>query len=336
MRLFRAEISRVLRRRLTWILAIGAFAVPLVVAVMLSMESRTEATDAERAQAEQEWQRLQDDVEKCKEDPEAFFIDWGYPEEHASDMTESECEMELSWANGPEDFLYVYTFDLSEEGRLLIANISLVGALAAMVLAASAIGAEWSSGGMSNLLLWHPNRWKVYAAKCAAAVGLSAVYMAAYTAAVFGIFYLVAELRGTMGEMDSAWWSDMNGTLVRTAVLGVFAALVGATFTFLGKHTALTGGVVIGGLVLSNIAGPIITAITNPTYPDLLSPSYWLDAWSYGETELWPANGTIESMNGTEPEKYLLTWDMIGIGMLIVALVLVVLSSWSFRRRDIA
>ena len=85
------------------------------------------------------------------------------------------------------------TFDFRKKFGDMIITFAAILALIAFVIGASFVGAEWSSGGMMNLLLWRPQRLKVLGTKLVALlVGLT-VLTVVVAAAWTGIFVLIAE-----------------------------------------------------------------------------------------------------------------------------------------------
>lgn len=59
------------------------------------------------------------------------------------------------------------TFDFREQFGFLVTALAALLAVAAFVIGATFVGAEWSSGGMMNLLLWRPQRLAVLGTKLA-------------------------------------------------------------------------------------------------------------------------------------------------------------------------
>ena len=64
-----------------------------------------------------------------------------------------------------------YQFNFREEFGIFIAVFAGILALFAFIVGASYVGAEWSSGGMMNLLLWRPKRLTVLFTKLGVLLG---------------------------------------------------------------------------------------------------------------------------------------------------------------------
>src|SRR5690606_7686101 len=120
-------------------------------------------------------------------------------------------------------------------------NFLLAGLLAlfAFVVGASFVGAEWRSGGMTNLLLWRPRRLEVFGAKLAALLGVVFGLTVLLSALWTGAFWLVATYRGITDTMTSGVWQSIGLAELRGLAMVLAAGTAGFALASLGRHTAM-------------------------------------------------------------------------------------------------
>lgn len=228
------------------------------------------------------------------------------------------------------------TFNFREQFPETAITFSAVLALVAFVAGASFVGAEWSTGGMMNLLLWRPQRVRVLLTKLAALLtalfGLTVVAAAAWTAA----FWATGTYRGTTGEMTSGAWQSIGLTGLRGLVLILVAGTLGFGLASLGRHTALALGGVLGVMVVGQFGLGAVLAIAQVKFMETwLLPTYLL-AWMQKKITLQNWDSCQASYTGEcQPETLDVTWQNSSI-LLSAALVLVLGAAiWTMRRRDI-
>ncbi|MCC3762022.1 ABC transporter permease [Glycomyces sp. TRM65418] len=339
MNLYRAELRRIVRRRLTMVFGILAAAGVLVLTVAMWIASSPGPTEADLAAAQAEADALNaehTDFNDCLEDERYFEengYDWVESDPVYQDMTHEEQCAAITGAWTAEDVIYTYSFDFAAEGRVMLFGVAIVGGLLMMMLASSAIGAEWSSGSMSNLLVWHPNRLKVWGAKLAAALTLGAVAVVALVILAFGLLYLTSSVRGEPGDLNAAWWGDTLPQLARTVVLTLGMTALGASMAMLGRHTAIAGGVIAGYLIVGEMLVQLISIWLPMAFPERLSLYTWIGAWIIGRTELYdyPENGYAST-----PEVMVITATEAGLLLGAIVLVFGALATWAFQKRDVA
>lgn len=339
MNLFKSELRRIARRRLS--LIFGILAVVGVVGLTVTMwtissKGPTEAQLADAQAQADEMNREYPEFEECLEDEEYFEGDidysWAVEDPSYADMTHEErCERFVGgWV--AEDFIYSYTFEFTGEGVYMLIGVIIMAGLIMMMLASSAIGAEWSSGGMSNLLVWHPNRMQVWGVKLAAALSVCAVAVVTLVVLAFGLLYLTAAVRGDVGEFNSSWWETSLERLSRTGLLALGMTALGASLAMLGRHTAIAGGVIAGYLIVGDMIVRIASMSLPVDFPERLSLYTWVTAWITGKVELY--NWNSDSFDGAD--VMVITASEAGLLLGGIVLGFGLLATWAFKRRDIA
>jgi hypothetical protein len=125
-----------------------------------------------------------------------------------------------------------------------------------VVIGATAVGAEWSSGGMSNLLVWEPRRDRVFDAKLAS-VAIAVFFAALTTLVLIGVMFLpTATAHGTFAGMTGAWWRSTLGTWLRSGAAAAIGGSIGVGLAYLLRSGA---GSVGTWLIFQFVAAPSLT-----------------------------------------------------------------------------
>jgi ABC-2 type transport system permease protein len=232
-RLIWAEINRLLSRRLTGIamivilLGIGGY--QLVVNDALSPPSSEERAAAERSyqQAHQDWAAGHEQYEEeCR--------DTGAPPD--------ECAI-------PEPILAEFTGDtppFKETASTALKLSTLFVALVTFTIAASFIGAEYSSGSIINWLTFVPRRSHVFWSKLLAVAGFAALLGTLAATLVLGASLILARLHGSPVEAIP----ELAGVGVRGVLPVVVLAVLGFCVGLLTRHTAGAIGILLAALVV--------------------------------------------------------------------------------------
>ncbi|BCL14295.1 ABC transporter permease subunit [Micromonospora sagamiensis] len=229
------------------------------------------------------------------------------------------------------------TFDFRTSfGATLVTYAAILG-LITFVVGASFVGAEWSTGGMMNLLLWRPKRLTVLLTKLAALLtGVATVTvlgLLAWTAA----FWAIGSFRGTTEKMTSGVWQSFALTGLRAFALVVVAAVIGFALASLGRHTAFALGGVLAVGVVGQFGLGVVLALADVKFPEAwLIPTYGL-AWMGKEVKLENYDACNFSTSGDcKPDILTITWQHSSV-LLVTGLVLALGAAlWAMRRRDIA
>ena len=203
MSLYRAETRRLVKRRFTRWFVLGTLLVLVAVAVgtlLTNQKLGPEQFAQAKAAARQDFEQSRAGAERMIKDCEAAR---GTPEAQRYPANCEGLSAPTEDSFRPEWYLPA-TFTFKDKFPDMVTALAGLLALVGFVIGASFVGAEWSSGGMMNLLLWRPQRLRVLTTKLAAflvgLVGLAVVLSALWT----GIFLLIAQARGSTAAILQA------------------------------------------------------------------------------------------------------------------------------------
>ncbi|MDG4833717.1 ABC transporter permease subunit [Solwaraspora sp. WMMD1047] len=335
MSLFTTELRRLVKRRFVRYMTLAGLLVLLAVVAgtFLTNEKigRDQIAAAERT-AEQEYQNNLRYTAEARQDCERAKAAGDQTDRYPADCADiSDPPREAFQA----EWYMPATFEFRKEFGETVTTLAAILALVGFVVGASFVGAEWSTGGMMNLLLWRPRRLQVLltklAALLAAMLALTVVSAAAWTAA----FWAIGTMRGNTDGMTSGTWQSFALTGLRGAVLVLAAAAVGFAVASLGRHTALALGGAIGLIVVGQFGLGILLSMANVAFVEAwLLPTYLL-AWMNKSITLENWNACNFSMGQCEPDTLELTWQH-SSALIGVALVLSLgAAMWAMRSRDI-
>jgi ABC-type transport system involved in multi-copper enzyme maturation permease subunit len=332
--LYKAETRRLVKRRFTRWLIIGSLLALAAVAVGTALTNQKVGPTqvaAAKAAAERAYQEnlgyAQQDKQRCeaaKGTPDAG----NYPSDCAQMYTPAREDFDYQSFMEP-------TFEFRAEFGNMVTTLAAILALAAFVIGASYVGAEWSTGGMMNLLLWRPKRLQVLGTKLLALLVTLTALTAVVSALWTGIFALIANLRGSMETMTPGAWQSFALMELRALGLVLAAAALGFGIASLGRHTALALGAVVGALVVFQFGLVTVLSLAEVRFAEAWLLPVWGAAWISKEITLQDYNACEYSINGCEPAELTLTWPMAG-GLMAGALFIVLgLAMWTMRSRDI-
>jgi ABC-2 type transport system permease protein len=333
MSLYVTELRRLFKRRLTRLLLVLLILGLGGIAVVFSFSSHklSPAVIAEaQAEADVQYQRALGDWRQAVTECDTAKARG----ENTEQRYGPDCGRE--WQPQPEMFdpkwNLPYQFDFRNEFGVFAGAT----ALFAFLVGASFVGAEWSTGGMMNLLLWRPKRLTVLATKLAALLttllGVSLALGALWTVA----FWLIAKNRGTTAKVTAGVWQ--SSALDGVRALGLILAVGAAAFALasLGRHTAMALGAAVGLGVISEIAIRIGVAMAGVRFGDRWVLSTYALAWFQKQWTLLDHRSCDFSQGQCSPKELIITWQdsalVFGVG---TALVLVA-AFWMMRRRDIS
>ncbi len=323
MRLLLVELSRLRSRRAVVLMLLAAFLLTAFLAGSRIYETRpVSAADraSAQAQADAEAQQpgYQRDVARCEKRPQRYLGRQGVA---------ADCEEMLL----PQAEWYLYRTDLSVAAERQNTGLAVAFLAVAVTLVAGATfaGADWSSGSMSNQLLFEPRRSRVWLAK-AGAVALAAFLVTAVVLSLFWLtLYLAAASRGI--PTGATVQVDLRWTIARTALLAALAALGSYALTMLLRHTVGTLAMVFGYAVVGQA---VVAAI----------PVEGTGRWALGNNVIaWIRDGTryydpslvCRPGSGKCVQYGRLSFEQGAVYLGATVLVVVLLSLLLFRRRDI-
>lgn len=323
MRLLRIELTRLRWRRAILFLTAVSIIVPVLIWAGMAWNTRP-VSSADIAQAEEQVERdkalFEADRENCLKNPEEFGPPEGMDvEEFCGEIL---ADPQVDW------YLMRPQLNLSDARDTGTGVATLLLGLA-LLMGATFTGADWSSGSMSNQLLFEPRRIRVWAAKAAAvmigALAVAAVGLAAFWALTWGLMES-RDIAATSGG-----WRDVAEAGGRSALFAAAAALGGYVVTMLLRSTVGTLGVMLA----VSIGGSILVA----TMP-IDGNGRWMlphnvlgildNGYRYYDSTLPGCGG----FDGGSCEEVL----SMGEGLRFIGVILLVgvaLSMASFRRRDV-
>ena len=338
MSLYRTELRRLAKRRFTrWMTVLGLLVLAAVVVGSFFSNQKIDAATVARAEraAEAQWQR---DVQineqfraECDRAKASGAAQPGQFPDDCSQITPPPREaIEAQW------FL-PSTFDFRKNFGFTLLPLAAILALVGFIVGASFVGAEWSTGGMMNLLLWRPKRLTVLLTKLAALLtGLLALAVTT-TALWFGSFWLVATLRGTTEKMTSGAWQSFALTGLRGVALAVVLTIVGFGLASLGRHTAMALGGVVALMVVGQFGLGILLELSGVKFAEAwLLPTYAV-AWMQKEVVLENWDACQATYFGEcKPETLEITWQQSSLLLGVGAVLILGAALWAMRRRDVA
>ncbi|WP_134741538.1 hypothetical protein [Nocardioides sp. 503] len=249
--LLRVELTRLRWRRAILLLLVAVVAVPVVFGVAVALETvpptaSDRATAARQAEQEAEQPYVEDELANCQDSPQDYGVG------DASDL-EAACEEMI--VPRPEWYLATQELDLVQQrddtGLAVAAFISVLLLLAGATFA----GHDWSSGSMSNQLLFETRRLRVWTAKALAVVLVSGLLSLVVLSGYWVALWSLARSRDL--PSSNAILVDCLQDGARGALVAALAAFGGYALTMLFRSTVATVGV----LLAVAVAGGALIAV---------------------------------------------------------------------------
>jgi ABC-2 type transport system permease protein len=332
--LYKAETRRLVKRRFTKLFVFCGLLVLAAVAagVFLSNQKVSpEAVAKANAEAQASYQQAVEDTNRTIQECRA-----AQGTAKASDYPPG-CDIA---APSPSDinpqWYLPATFDFRSRFPSMVTTFAAVLALVAYIVGASFVGAEWSSGGMMNLLLWRPRRLQVLVTKLAVLLAGTTVLTVVLGAIWTAGFYGIAAARGSTAKMTSGAWQSIALMEARALALVLVAAAVGFGLASIGRHTATALGVAIGVIVVLQFGVAAVLGLADVKFPELYLAPFWIIAWMYKEYVAEDYHScAISPTGGCQPETLTITWQMAGGAMVLLFALVVGAAMWTLRKRDI-
>jgi ABC-2 type transport system permease protein len=172
----------------------------------------------------------------------------------------------------------------------------------------------------------------VWGAKLGAASAVCAAAVIAVLLLAFGLLYMTAAARGEIGDLNSAWWDENLPKFARAGLLSIAMTVLGASLAMLGRHTAISGGIIAGYLIVGNMLVQFAGMAMQMPFSERLSLYTWVEAWIDGRIELqhW------SDFNSEYPDIMVITSTEAGLLLGGIVLGFAALATWAFQRRDVA
>ena len=334
-----AELGRLWHRRLVAaLLLLGLAGLLAALAAVFFTHSRD--VTAARAAAQVEYERQVRDqtafAQQCRADPSV--------PEAEKDRACPPSQVDPSMT--PDSFFSDPRLRADEGLPAIALGVGVAGALLMGLVAATAVGADWSSRAIITLLTWQPRRLRFLATRLAAISVLAVLVGVVGQAIGLGLGALTVATRGTFEATASRGedgappafvaghlWRDLLLLQGRSLLLMVLAAVVAAAIATITRSTGGFLGVALGWFVVVEVAGQGLLASVSPG----------LAQWTLTQNVaalLLPGGSTVfageQVVNGvTTPRTIHLSnldgaWHLGALALLVTALAALLL-----RRRDL-
>jgi ABC-type transport system involved in multi-copper enzyme maturation permease subunit len=338
MSLASAERRRLFGRRAVRIMLLGSLLVLTGIAVTFTVVSKPHDAAAIAAAERQ----AQADYDQSRAGYEHFVAECNAAKDRNGGVVDEKFwPPDCAMGGGPqreefraENYL-PYRFNFAREFHYLIIVFGAVLMLAAFVIGATFVGAEWHSGNMMNLLLWRPRRVPTLLTKLGVLLGgmlgVTVVLGALWT----GAFWLMGRYDGTQGTLTADAWRSFGLDGARAAALVLVAAAVGFALASIGRHTAMALGVVVGVALVSEVGVAIVASLLGAHFYQKWQLSTYVTAWLNKKITYSDFSSCDWSQGMCEPIRRSVTWQTSAWVFGVTIVVLVGAALWSMRRRDV-
>lgn len=262
-RLLRVELKRLLARRLFRLVVVLGLLAVLVVDGIIAARSSTDVAAAKAAAVRSEQQSYDFCISMASTGhagPTKADCETQRP---AAQLKQCEADNPAHPARDCAGILTEYyqdpRFHFADHAKDLLTGAAYILMMVGLVVAASAVGAEWQSGTFASLLTWEPRRQRVLLAKMVAPVVLMTVVAAALGALLLAGADLAAATRGTTAGTTAQLRHELLSMSGRVLGLVALVTLLGAALAALTRHTVAVVGVVGGYLVAGELVGAIVS-----------------------------------------------------------------------------
>jgi ABC-2 type transport system permease protein len=231
------------------------------------------------------------------------------------------------------------TWVFAEDGTDLLLIFGVILALFGFATGASAVGAEWTSGGMTNLLLWRPRRLVVLGAKLGTLLLSVLVTGLILLAFWIGLLCAIAVFRGSFGHLTAGVIESMALSATRSLALGLALTALGFAIASIGRSTASALGIAVGYVVVIEAGGMVVARLANIHRPERFLLSRYVAAWLY-KSQQFDTQQTCLLRSGPGPQVCSGgAWFIrMGSAAEVLGILIAVLLAWAFiamRRRDV-
>ncbi|HEY9564090.1 MAG TPA: hypothetical protein VIR30_10010 [Nocardioides sp.] len=330
MRLLWVELTRLRWRRAVLLLSLAAFVLPTLMWAGTTWSTRP-VSDSEvataKAQARESAKFQSEELDRCAKDPKGYAEEWGGP-------PDATCEDLIGTPADPDSDYVNYlerqpmTFSTASDTTIAAAVLVVVMMLLA---GATFAGADWSSGSMSNQLLFESRRGRVWLAK------VSAAFIGGFVVAALALAFLWVLFTGLFALRDvtvtSADWQTAGARWFRASLTAAMAAVGGCAMTMLFRNTIATLGLMVAVIVSSSVLIFVL--------PFLADPEPWTVhanglAVLQGGYEYYPPEGySCDSLESCNAAMLHVSMTHGIVYFAVILAVTLTASVLSFRRRDV-
>jgi ABC-2 type transport system permease protein len=216
-----------------------------------------------------------------------------------------------------------------------LSQVSTFVLLLALIVGATFVAAEFSTGAISTWLTFEPRRGRVFASKAVVAAVVTGVAALVVSVLAVAAFWGATAGNHAVGQVTARTVIDLGNQSGRIAAAAAGAALLGAALGFLTRHTAAVIAVVIGWFVA--VDGIVASGLLHaPRWAVMTNLEAWLRA---GTTYYLQGQCTPDPLgNGFSCNTIQKSLSMASGGLTLVVLVAAVtaLALVVFRSRDVA
>jgi hypothetical protein len=325
--LLRAEAHRFLARRfiqVVLVLTVLGWLGAVVLALTQFSSPTPERLAEARAALQQSVELSEQFRQECLDDParpaEVSADDWCGPETTAADLRAG-------------DFLQPPAFSLANAGTGGAIAAGVLAAMLAFLLAATFVGAEWSSRSIVALLFWEPRRTRVMGAKLLVAAAASVVVGVLAQLAWLATAGLLQALAGDGAALPGDFWPELAATAGRGVLLTLLAGLLGLGLTNLVRNTGAALGI---GFVYFAVLETAVNVLRPGWQPWLLTNNA-VALVLPGGLELFREVETVDAAGRPvlESTAYVLGSVQAGVYLGVVTAVVAAAGVVLFARRDV-
>ncbi len=233
------------------------------------------------------------------------------------------------------DWFLPHRTTFAESAASWMSQVVTFGLMAALIIGATFVAAEFATGSLSTWLTFEPRRGRVFASKTAVAGVAAGVATLVQAALTVGATWVASGLNDAHGEVTAELWTQLAHGALRAGGMGLAAAVIGAALAFLLRHTAAAIAVVFAWLAILETLLRV-----NVEWFARWSVYLNMEAWLRGglEEPIGPGSCTTDSSGVTSCDSEMLIITMTQAGWYLLALVAVILVAavLVFRRRDVS
>lgn len=329
--LLRSEVRRITHRRLVrWLVLLGLVVYVGILAIAWTQYAKTTPAELAKAQA-----RIDQMVEEqrvyrqdCLNHPPP--PDQLPPGETAESMCPPEPTADMF--GDVESFLPHAPFTMDTELPAMSLGLGALAACVCFLIGATAIGAEWSQKSLVALLFWEPRRLKVFATKVGVVVVGVALLAALAQALLVPIGFLFGTVKGSTST-PSDFWGDLLAQQARVVLLAVLLGLIGFGIANLVRNT----GAALGAGFVYFVVEIVLLNVRPQWQPWYLTTNAGALVTEGGLSVYWETGPPTMDSEGNlvMGQEHVLTNLHGGLVIGGVALVLLVVGGWLFKRRDL-